>query len=149
MEEIVFVFGVILGVAALGYLLVEQSGLLSVKLTAQQIAGYARAAGFADEDLPTAVAIALAESSGDPEARGDKTATHPGGTSYGLWQIHWTVHPEVGAPENLFDPQTNANAAYAVYLEQGWEAWSTYGNAPGHNNAYAAYLAQANAAVSA
>lgn len=113
------------------------------KLTPQSIAMYAAAAGFSDADLTIAVAVAMAESSGDPNAVGD------GGTSYGLWQIHWTVHPDTYQtdPKELFDPQTNANAAYTVFLQQGWNAWSTYGSGPGHNNAYLAFLGDASAAT--
>jgi hypothetical protein len=151
-EETLFVFGIVLAVG-LGVYLVTQaagsSGLLS-KLSASDIASYAANAGFSGDDLVTAIAIALAESGGDPNARGDKTAIHPDGTSYGLWQIHWTVHPEVGNPDNLFDPQINANAAYKVWQEQGFNAWSTYGDSlPGHNNAYASHLDAAFAAVNA
>jgi len=89
-------------------------------------------AGFSGDDANTAAAIALAESSGNPNAVGDLNIT-PGG-SIGLWQINLKAHPEYTA-EELKDPQTNANAAFAVYNEQGWGAWSTY-----NSGAYEAYL---------
>lgn len=158
-EEVIFVFGVILAAGALGYLLFGET-VSGSKLPAEQIAQVAQNAGFAGDDLITAVAVALAESGGDPNAKGDKvtgmkaTTALPAGTptSYGLWQVHWTVHPEVlnGAdPSILFDPQKNAQAALIVFQEQGWNAWSTFGNLPGHNNAYAAHLDEAEQAVNA
>lgn len=134
----------------------------SGKLSAAEIAVFARNAGFQGNDLTTAVAIALAESGGNPSSKGDKTtgAKNYGGknlpvgtpTSYGLWQIHWTVHPEVlnGAdPSILLDPQENACAAFTVFKEQGFNAWSTFGNQPGHNNAYSAHLDDATTGVNA
>jgi Lysozyme like domain len=145
-EEIVFVLGIVFAVAVVGYLFIE--GPMGT-LSASDIATYASNAGFTGSDLIAAVAIALAESGGDPNARGDKTSIYPGGTSYGLWQIHWTVHPEVGDPNNLFDPQTNANSAYKVFQEQGFNAWSTFGDLPGHDNAYAKYIEAATTAINA
>lgn len=94
-------------------------------LTYDQISDYASAAGFGSDVLDTMTAIALAESSGNPSAVGDLNIT-PGG-SIGLWQINLKAHPEYTQDE-LFDPQTNANAAFAVYQSQGLGAWSTYNN---------------------
>ena len=118
------------------------------------IAVYARNAGFQGVDLITAVAIALAESSGNPDAQGDYTLdgkiVSPGTqgavpTSFGLWQIHLTVHPEFNG-QNLFDPQTNANAAYSIYRAAGnsFHPWSTY-----INGAYTAHLDEAGRMVNA
>ncbi len=115
-------------------------------LTPQQIAGYAAAAGFSGADLVTAVAIALAESGGNPSAYNPETAagTPQGQGSYGLWQIYLYAHPEYQGV-NLFDPATNAGAAYAVYLGAGgFSPWSTY-----NSGAYQAYLGQANQGVNA
>jgi Lysozyme like domain len=98
-------------------------------LSAAQIQGYAAAAGFSGADLATAVAIALAESSGDP------SAINPEG-SYGLWQIYLPMHPEF-AGVNLLDPQANAAAAFSVYSKaHGFGPWSTF-----NSGAYAKYLA--------
>ena len=102
-------------------------------LSASTIANLAAAAGFPSSIVPTAVAIALAESSGNPNA---VNPSDPGG-SYGLWQINLGAHPEF-ANANLMDPQTNANAAFQVYLEQGFGAWSTY-----TSGAYMRYLSAA------
>src|SRR5208282_634628 len=65
-------------------------GILSTNLSASEIAGYASAAGFSGPDLQVAVAVALAESSGNPSAIGDLTL----GVSVGLWQINLKAHPE-------------------------------------------------------
>ncbi|MGW1680365.1 transglycosylase SLT domain-containing protein [Saccharopolyspora sp. NPDC002376] len=103
-------------------------------LTDQQIAEHAANAGFSGEDLQIAVAVALAESNGDPDAIGDVSLqTDVFGPSVGLWQIR-SVNPGHG---NAFDqahrnasantdPATNARNAYAIYREHGWGQWSTY-----------------------
>jgi soluble lytic murein transglycosylase-like protein len=108
------------------------SALTGGNLSYSEIQGYASAAGFTGDDLDTATAIALAESSGNPNAAGDATK----GGSYGLWQINLAAHPEYTA-EELYDPQTNANAAYVVYssASNGFSPWTTF-----NNGAYQAYL---------
>jgi len=110
-----------------------------MNLSAGQIAQYAAAAGFSGADLVTAVAIALAESNGgNPNAYNKEPQDVPGNFgrsspddglgSYGLWQIYLAAHPEF-AGENLLDPQTNANAAYAIYaVAGGFHPWSTFGS---------------------
>ena len=97
---------------------------------AAQLAQLAANAGFSGPDLATAVAIALAESSGNPAKYNAETAakggTPPGQGSYGLWQIYLKMHPEF-AGVNLLDPQTNANAAYSIYSRRGgFSDWATY-----------------------
>jgi Lysozyme like domain len=111
--------------------------------SASDISGYAETAGWTDSDLQVAVAIALAESGGDPNAVGDLNIT-PGG-SIGLWQINLQAHPEYDA-QSLTDPQTNANAAYAIYQAAGntFSPWSTY-----TGGQYAKYITQAQAGVNA
>lgn len=102
----------------------------SQKLTAQQIAQYAYNAGFRGADLVKAVAIAIAESGGNPKAYNPELAagTKSGSGSRGLWQIYGTAHPQYNNP-TVFDPQANANAAYQVYREAGnkftpWTTWT-------------------------
>lgn len=116
--------------------------IVTGNLTANQISQFASNAGFSGSALTTAVAIALAESSGNPSAYNPETAsgTPTGLGSYGLWQIYLNAHPEY-AGSNLYDPQTNANAAYAIYSNNSssFNAWSTY-----KNGAYAQYLPQAS-----
>lgn len=91
------------------------------------LAQLAQNAGFTGSDVQTAVAIALAESSGNPTAYNPETAagTPAGQGSYGLWQIYLKAHPEFRG-QNLLDPQTNANAAYSIFSRSGFSAWSTY-----------------------
>jgi hypothetical protein len=117
---------------------------MSSLLTAAQIAYYAQLAGFTGQDLITAVAIALAESSGNPNAYNPETAagTPQGEGSEGLWQIYLNANPQyIGA--NLYDPQTNASAAYSLYSAAGgFSPWATY-----NSGAYQAYLGAAGAAA--
>ncbi len=118
----------IVGIAAVLYM---AGGDFGMKLSAQDIAGYAQTAGFSGSDLTMAVAIAIAESSGNPRAVGDKTLAPTNGPSIGLWQINTgtKAHPEL-AGQDLNDPQTNANAAYNIYKAAGYSfnPWSTYKN---------------------
>lgn len=98
-------------------------------LTPAQIAYYAQTAGFNGNDLSIAVAIALAESGGNPNVYNPETAagTPAGQGSYGLWQIYLKEHPEFAA-DNLYDPQTNANDTYEIYTKDGgsFREWATY-----------------------
>jgi Lysozyme like domain len=112
-------------------------------ISTDDIAMYAANAGWSGPDLQVAVAVALAESSGYADVVGDLQVT-PGG-SIGLWQINLKAHPQYTASQ-LADPQTNANAAYAIYQAAGNEftPWSAY-----NNSAFSAYLVQAQQAVNA
>lgn len=83
--------------------------------TILDIAEYATAAGFEYKELSTAVSVALAESDGDPEAR---AVNRNRSTDTGLWQVN-SVHGET----DLYDPWSNAVAAYRVWLHSGWTAW--------------------------
>jgi hypothetical protein len=118
-----------------------------MKLSAADISGYASAAGFSGGDLATAIAIALAESSGNPQVVGDQSLAPTKGPSIGLWQINIgsKAHPEL-ASQDLTDPQTNANAAYSIYQAAGYSfrPWSTF-----TNGAFRAYMSSAAAAVNA
>ncbi len=98
------------------------------------IYGLAINAGFEGSDATTAVAIALAESSGNagaynPEYSAQALNGAPDGKgSFGLWQIYLFEHPEFEG-QNLYDPQTNANAAFSVYEAAGnsFKDWTTLG----------------------
>ena len=118
-----------------------------MKLSITQIAGLASLAGFSGQDLSTAVAVALAESGGDPSAYNPEKAAGAteGHGSFGLWQIYLTAHPEYQGV-NLTDPQTNANAAYATYAQAGnsFRPWSTF-----KSGAYLAYMDQVTATLTA
>lgn len=105
-------------------------------LTAQEIARYAADAGFSGNDLEIAVAVALAESSGNAGALGDiSLQTSKWGASVGLWQIR-SLNPGYGtAAEQAtrnhdanLDPATNAQHAYQIYQQRNnsFNDWSTY-----------------------
>ncbi|MEU7955963.1 transglycosylase SLT domain-containing protein [Micromonospora humida] len=105
----------------------------------------AYAAGFRNNPLVTAVAVAMAESSCNPSAVGSNgpTAGCPNGSlDRGLWQINNCYHPTVN-DSCAYNSQCNANAAYSISSGgSNWQPWSTY-----NNGAYTAYLSAAQAAV--
>jgi hypothetical protein len=99
-----------------------------------------RRVGFPEDSLDVAVAVARAESRGNPNATNIVTALqaetwnqeHPGEPrhgperSFGLWQVNTLAHPEY-EETRLLDPEYNARAAFV--LSNGgtnWRAWSTY-----------------------
>jgi len=89
-------------------------------LAPDQIGQVAAEAGFAGYGRSVAVAIAGAESGGRPDAVGD------GGTSFGLWQIHVTAHPDVSR-ECALDPPCAARATFRISRAgTDWTAWTTY-----------------------
>lgn len=118
-----------------------------MRLTASQIAQLAINAGFTGADLTNAVAVAFAESSGNPVAYNPETQakTPEGEGSFGLWQIYRHAHPEFSAMD-LYDPQTNANAAYSVYSGAGYSfrPWSTF-----KSGAYVAHLTESQNGIDA
>lgn len=115
-----------------------------MKLDTTQIVSYAAAAGFSGDDLTTAVAIALAESSGNPRAYNPEAQTEaPAGKgSWGLWQIFLWKHPEFEGWD-LMDPAANAQAAFQLYQNARgtFRDWATY------PSGYLPFLPQAHAAV--
>lgn len=107
-------------------------------LTAKEIANAAAAAGFTGSDLQIAVAVAFAESSGNP------TVVNSLGC-VGLWQIYqsvWVGSNPTWTVAWLKIPANNAIAAYKVKSEQGWGAWSTY-----TSGAYKSNMTKAAAAI--
>ena len=96
------------------------------KLTVQQIAGYAQAAGFPPEELARATAVALAESGGDPAATHANTN---GSVDYGLFQIN-SVHGGLLNQGDKFNPLDNAKMALTVWRGAGnsWTPWAAYNN---------------------
>jgi hypothetical protein len=116
-------------------------------LNADQIAQHAYRAGFRGEALTTAVAVALAESGGNAHAHNGR----PPDNSYGLWQVNMLggMGPErrhqfhLHSNDQLFDPDTNAKAAYAISSHgKSFRPWSTY-----TNGAYRKHLAEARKAA--
>lgn len=85
---------------------------------------------------PIMAAIAMAESSGDVT-----NTTGDNGTSWGLWQIHYPVHPQFNPPQ-LLGAGYNANAAiqlsglaagnnggpawFAKGANTPWTTWNSY-----------------------
>ena len=108
-----------------------------MKLNAQQIAGYAKAAGFPPAELLTATAVALAESGGETTATNKNTN---GSIDYGLWQIN-TVHGSLLTQGDKFNPLDNAKMALTVWRGAGnnWTPWTVYKTG--------SYLAQKSAAT--
>lgn len=94
-------------------------------LTPTQIAKVASDAGFPATELPTAVAVAYAESGGNPQAKGGPNKN--GSYDYGLFQIN-SVHSQLLSSGDWADPAANARMAYQVWKGSGWKAWSTYNN---------------------
>lgn len=102
----------------------------SGNLSPEQIGAYASKAGFSGNDLKIAVAVALAESGGNPRAHN----AVPPDDSYGLWQINMlgSMGPErrkrfgITSNDALFDPEVNARAAHTIWQGSGWNAWTTY-----------------------
>jgi len=68
---------------------------------------------------PVMAAIAMAESSGNPNAYNSSGAS-------GLWQILGAVNP--ADQSQLFNPIVNAREAVLKYQTQGLDAWVTYTN---------------------
>jgi hypothetical protein len=113
-------------------------------LKPEQIALVAQKAGFTGNNLVIAVAVALAESSGNANAKGDVAI----GGSFGLWQIYSVAHSNLIPPSNpnsvaWYDPYQNAQWAYRISGGSNWLPWSTY-----IHGTYQSYMAAAQAGVS-
>jgi hypothetical protein len=95
-----------------------------MRLNAQQIAGYAKAAGFPPGEIATATAVALAESAGETTAT-NKNSNNS--VDYGLWQIN-TVHGQLLNQGDKFNPLDNARMALTVWQRAGnkWTPWTVY-----------------------
>lgn len=109
----------------------------------QTIASAALAAGFPRDQIPTAVAVALAESGGDATAR--NTSNSDGSVDHGLWQIN-SVHAADLAAGNWRDPFDNARMAHAVWSRAGrkWTPWVAW-----DNGLHLPFLARGTAAMRA
>lgn len=120
-------------IAAIVYLAepkVAQVFDMSQRLNAVEIGKLASNAGFSGSDLIIAIAIALAESGGKPDAVGDKDLAPEKGPSIGLWQINigTKAHALEYSEDELKDPQSNADAAHDIYAAAGnrFRDWSTF-----------------------
>ena len=112
------------GVVATGGALAAASPASAATVSDTAIAAAAKRSGLAGcRGIPagTWVAIALAESGGNPYAH-----ARVGEDSRGLWQINLRAHGGWVGKRNLFDPDVNAWAAKRVCEMQGPTAWSVY-----------------------
>ncbi len=97
--------------------------------------------GFPPEDARIMAAIALAESKGDAQIDTVASGTDPNKEnefSLGLWQINVIKEYQaerfplfnIKSPQDLYDPLTNAKAAFILYdrrkPEERFNDWSTY-----------------------
>lgn len=110
------------------------------KLSANQIAGYAKNAGVTGSNIAIATAIALAESGGDTDVVSKPNRN--GTVDKGLWQIN-SVHADLLATYNYADPAQNAQMMFILsHNGTNWSAWSTY-----KSGAYLVHLPAAQAAT--
>src|SRR3954453_10194310 len=108
-------------------------------LSALEIYKFAKLAGFSPDQAVTMTAIALAESNGNPGAHNPN-----GENSQGLWQINVAAHTDL-VGTNLYDPLTNAKAAFRVSREgMDISPWTT---AHGSDARYLSFRADAEAAA--
>jgi hypothetical protein len=122
------------------------------KLSAEQVAQMAHAAGFRGQDLINVVAIAKRESGYDPGALNPDRST--GDDSYGLMQINMlgdmgpARRAMFGITNNaqLYDPMTNLKAAFTMYQGHGnsLRDWGAY---KGRENTYDTNIEAAAQAV--
>lgn len=120
------------------------------KLSINQIARLALDAGWSGEDAAIATAIAMGESGGSTDARGDTTIqTSKWGPSIGLWQIR-SLKADKGSGKQRdeianLSPAINARHAYQISNGgDNWGPWSVY-----TSGAYRTHLAAARMAVGA
>lgn len=109
-------------------------------LSDQQIANYAKVAGFTGNSLVQAIAIVLAESRGDTSARGyNRDASgNVTSTDRGLWQINSYYHSEV-SDNCAYDAQCSSQAAFRISSHgQDFTPWATF-----NSGAYKAFMSRA------
>jgi len=106
-------------------------------LSYDELCVLAREVGFGGDDVRIAAAVAMAESTGRPDAVGDQSlADGKWGPSIGLFQIRSLRRPEdFGFPDNLrveeslYGPTYNAKTAKAIQNQaRSWSPWSTFTN---------------------
>lgn len=111
------------------------------RISDTDIASCATSAGFPTQEIVVAVAVALAESDGDPAAT-HKNSDGPQSTDYGLWQVNKYWNPDTFSLGDWSDPHVNAKMALVVWRRQGWSGWSTF-----NSGSYKQFLDRARAAV--
>ena len=121
--------------AAVGLALVTTTDALSM----QQVASLWKQNGGSSSSCPTAVAVAWAESRGNPKA----TGRNPGSYDRGLWQINSKWHPDVS---DSCAYNAACNARNAVRISSGgtrWSPWATY-----NHGRHRQFMGQAKSACS-
>lgn len=125
-----------------------------MKLSPCEIAYVAAHAGFIGDDLPVAVAVALAESSGDTDILSPANTGTAGNRDHGLMQISSQWHgAKLQQHPNWRDPYENMMLAKLVFDERkqsgkiGWTAWSVYNSIPPLEPAYKKFMTEATLAV--
>lgn len=107
-------------------------------MSIDDVAAAAKSAGFQGNGLIVAVAVAMAESGGNPNAHN----VTPQEDSRGYWQINVRAHPTYRLM-NLYDGRVNARAAYQISNGGlNWRPWTTY-----TSGAYKAHISAASGAV--
>ena len=115
-------------------------------MDAAEIATVAKAAGLSGDKVAVAVAIALAESGGNPRAHNRV----PPDNSYGLWQINMlgSLGPArrkalgLSSNDELFNPAVNARAMMMISNNgANWRPWTTY-----TRGTYLRFMSEARAA---
>lgn len=122
-----------------------------MRRTATDIYKLSRAAGLSVADSVVAVAIGLAESSGDDTAIGDVNLENDTwGPSVGIWQIR-TLKAETGSGSNRDinalkgNPARQAQAMFDISASgSNWSPWTVY-----NKGTYQQYLKQAETAAAA
>lgn len=119
-------------------------------LSIEQVARVALNSGWSGEAAAIATAIAMAESGGRTDARGDTTiTTGTWGPSIGLWQIR-SLNAQRGSGgqrDELANTDPNVNGRHAFQISNSgsnWRPWSVYSS-----GAYRAHLGRARIAVGA
>jgi hypothetical protein len=114
--------------------------LAGTQLTAREIAKVAHQAGWRDENLIKAVAVALAESGGYTEATNTNS---DGSIDRGLWQLNNKYQPQV-SDACAFDPACATREAYKIYRDRSYtfNPWAAY-----TSGAYKKHLAAATRGI--
>jgi hypothetical protein len=108
-------------------------------LSMNQVASLWKQNGGSSSSCPTAVAVAWAESRGNPGA----TGRNPGSYDRGLWQINSKWHPDVS---DSCAYNAACNAKNAVRISSGgsrWSPWATY-----NDGLHRKFMGQAKSACS-
>jgi hypothetical protein len=113
------------------------------RVTPAGLGALARQVGLSGPKVGIAVAIALAESGGDPRATNTNNDRHRS-VDVGLWQINTYWHPQYDT-ERLKEPLYNAQAMAAISKGgTDWTPWATF-----DNGRYREFIEEGGSAVDA